>query len=143
MERADIQATVACHLTFLEEVAEPGDAAYGAALTAYMEEHLEDGSLACYIALEGARVVAKNTLCLYTVAPKWNNPSGRIGYIYGVYTDPAYRGRGLATRLMEMALEAVKAWGAGEVYLNAQPVAERLYARLGFVPVVREMKLRF
>lgn len=143
MERADIQATVACHLAFLEEVAEPGDAAYAASLTAYMEEHLEDGSLVCCIALAGERVVAKNTLCLYTVAPKWNNPSGRIGYIYGVYTEPNYRGQGIATRLMEMALEAAKAWGAGEVYLNAQPEAEHLYARLGFELVVREMKLRF
>jgi ElaA protein len=55
-------------------------------------------------------------------------PPARIGR---VCTAPQARGRGLGTRLMEVALAEL---GSREVVLDAQVQAQGMYARFGFRP---------
>lgn len=54
--------------------------------------------------------------------------------------DPAWRGRGLGTRMMRFLLEFARRHGCGEATLEVRPsntVALRLYRGLGFLPVGR------
>ncbi len=54
--------------------------------------------------------------------------------LHKVMVDPAYRGQGIATRLMEMLLEALDSRRA-DVFLTVDPLNEpaiRLYERWGF-----------
>lgn len=60
------------------------------------------------------------------------NPSGLIGHVFGVVTDPAYRGRGHARVVMESLLAWFEDRGIGRVDLNASPDGMRLYRGLGF-----------
>jgi GNAT superfamily N-acetyltransferase len=62
------------------------------------------------------------------------------GNILNVYTEPAYRRRGLARALMEIALDWCKAHQVGAVILHASPEGHRLYESLGFTPT-NEMRL--
>ena len=56
------------------------------------------------------------------------------GNILNVYTEPAWRRRGLARSLMQIALEWCSAHGVGSVILHASPDGRPLYESLGFTP---------
>jgi ribosomal protein S18 acetylase RimI-like enzyme len=64
--------------------------------------------------------------------PSPYNPGGRVGHVFGVVTDPAYRGRGHGRAVMEGLLAWFDASGARRVDLNASPDGMSLYRKLGF-----------
>ena len=60
---------------------------------------------------------------------------GRTTYIYGVATDPAFRGRGLASQLMREAMRLIAERGDDAAFLIPTPGKEWLrefYGRFGF-----------
>jgi GNAT superfamily N-acetyltransferase len=61
------------------------------------------------------------------------NPSGRIGYVFGVATDPAYRRRGFSRACMQRLLAWYQRQNVTRVDLMASAEGEPLYASLGFV----------
>jgi GNAT superfamily N-acetyltransferase len=62
-----------------------------------------------------------------------------VGLIGLVYTDPRFRGRGLATRALEIAISAIAERGAALALLwSDQP---EFYARLGFEPAGTERRI--
>ena len=62
------------------------------------------------------------------------NGSGSAG-IYGVATKPEARGLGIASILMNVAMNAAKEMGHKLAVLDSSPLAEKLYQRLGFIAV--------
>ena len=60
--------------------------------------------------------------------------SGSAG-IYGVATKPEARGLGIASILMNVAMQAAQEMGYKLAVLDSSPLAEKLYKRLGFVTV--------
>jgi GNAT superfamily N-acetyltransferase len=62
------------------------------------------------------------------------NGSGSAG-IYGVATKPEARGLGIASILMNVAMQAAKEMGHNLAVLDSSPLAEKLYQRLGFINV--------
>ena len=68
---------------------------------------------------------------------------GRTTYIYGVATDPDYRGRGLASGLMREAMRRIAEEGAdAAILIPSQESLKDFYAPFGFedrsLPVVFE-----
>ena len=62
-------------------------------------------------------------------------------FVLNVYTLPAWRGRGFATRLLEKTIAAARDVRCGRVVLHAAARAVPIYLRTGFVPVDTEMRL--
>jgi GNAT superfamily N-acetyltransferase len=60
------------------------------------------------------------------------NGSGSAG-IYAVATKPEARGMGLASILMNVAMQTAKDMGHKLCVLDSSPLAEKLYQRLGFI----------
>jgi len=60
------------------------------------------------------------------------HPEGRFGFVFGVSTDPRYRGRGHARAVTEALLGWFRSRGVTRVDLHATPEAEHLYRALGF-----------
>src|SRR5262249_29598090 len=62
--------------------------------------------------------------------------TGHKGHVWGVYVDPAYRGKGVAKSLLAALLDRVRAFpGLEQVQLAVgkhQEPARRVYASLGF-----------
>ena len=56
------------------------------------------------------------------------------GYLFNVYTEPEFRGRGLARRMTETLLLEARNRGVGIVELHASKDAEKLYRAMGFEP---------
>lgn len=61
------------------------------------------------------------------------NPGGRVGYVFNVATDPAYRRRGYSRACMTALLEWFGEQGIVVVDLRASEQGEALYESLGFV----------
>jgi len=70
------------------------------------------------------------------------DPTPRRPWIVNVYTEPAYRRRGLARRLMEAMIEWCRERGYHSINLHASPYGRPLYQSMGFEPT-NEMRLRF
>ena len=73
--------------------------------------------------------------------PGPGSPSGQIGYIMNVSTDPGYRRRGIARRIMQSMLKWLTERDIQRVTLHATEMGRPLYQELGFVDS-NEMKLK-
>jgi GNAT superfamily N-acetyltransferase len=62
---------------------------------------------------------------------------GTDAYVSDIVTLPAFRGRGLATRLVRRLLSDAAAMGCVQAVLTSSMMAQGVYARLGFVDVAR------
>lgn len=86
----------------------------------------EDGALAAHAMLHEATIHARNTQL-------------RVGMIGLVYTDPSFRGRGLATRCIESCLMELRRRGVALAILWSDK--HEFYARMGFSPAGCELLL--
>ena len=68
------------------------------------------------------------------------DPAGRRGWIQNVYTEPEFRHRGLARRVMEAIVEWCRAEGFHAVSLHASTFGRPLYESMGFEDT-NEMRL--
>lgn len=88
----------------------------------------------------GREVVAGGGVLLVEFPCQPGDPSPRRAWILNVYTEPPYRRRGLARRLMEVAIAWCREQGLGSVYLHASEEGRPLYEALDFAPT-NEMRL--
>lgn len=66
---------------------------------------------------------------------------GPEGIVLNVYTDRAWRRRGVAELVMRSVLDWARARGLGRLVLHASPEGRPLYEKLGFV-ATNEMRLK-
>lgn len=74
--------------------------------------------------------------------PDYMSLRGPAGVLYDIVVDPARRGHGVGRRLLDATLAALEARGAPQVVLSTaerNEAAQRLFARAGFRPTMREM----
>ena len=80
----------------------------------------------------GAGLAAVGTAEVQQRLPGPSNPSGLLGYIGTMATDPVFRGQGMATAVLGLLLAELRARDVDRIELHATPVAEALYRRAGF-----------
>jgi GNAT superfamily N-acetyltransferase len=73
----------------------------------------------------------------HAVVNAWTQRHGTDCGIYAVETEPAWRGKGLATALMRHVMAEAAAGGAHTATLQSTRMGRRLYESLGFVAVGR------
>ncbi len=107
----------------------------------YFEEAIPSGEYLGWVAsIAGSRdVIAGAGLQLRRALPHPDPGRGKImlgmqGVVLNVYTEPAWRRRGLAALLMGHVLDWAKANGVKSLVLHASREARLLYEKLGFVP---------
>ena len=108
----------------------------------FFREHIADGSFISYIVWDGDQAAACSGLSIQVHPPTYENPTGKHGYITNMYTRPAWRKRGIAKMLVDKLVEAAKAAGCMQLFLNASPMGRPLYVRYGFEPVEGEMSFK-
>ena len=77
----------------------------------------------CFVAMLDGKPVGTLTTCVF----------GPIAWIAMVLVDSEYRGRGVGTTLMRQALEFLEQRGVSSTRLDATPLGQPLYEKLGFV----------
>jgi GNAT superfamily N-acetyltransferase len=104
-------------------------------------EKMTSGEYLAWMATGGdGAIVAGLGLWLMDWPPHLVGPGSRRGNILNVYTVPSFRRRGVARRLMEVALDWCGASGIRAVILHASDEGRSLYKSLGFEPT-NEMRL--
>lgn len=134
--KEDIPELVRLRLAYFDEefgvLPQAQLAAISAQLPQYFAAHLGADCIAVAAALPDGHLAA---CALLTVTENPANPSfpnGRSGYVLGVFTEPEYRGRGLATHIMRQVLEEAMRLRLDTVRLSASDMGKGIYARLGF-----------
>ena len=99
---------------------------------AYVEQGIGDGSLVTWVAQQESTIVAMGCACFFALPPNDWCPGGRTAYIGNLYTDPAFRGRGIATRLLSLLLQEAKERQCERLLLNTTEAGRPLYEKFGF-----------
>ncbi len=113
-----------------------------ATLTAdYLQRAMADRTFRAWLACELNRPIAGGAVLVTPWPAHPNDLECRRATILNVYTDPAYRRRGIARQLMETMITWCKGEGFARVTLHASDDGRRLYESLGFEPS-NEMRLK-
>ena len=103
------------------------------ALKDYYARHMADGTFVSWIAMDGDRIVGTSGMSFVEKPPYFGCPSGRIGLLSSMFTDPAYRRKGIARELLSRVVEEARAYGCGTVQITASDMGVLLYTSFGFV----------
>ena len=56
-----------------------------------------------------------------------------MGLLSSMFTDPAYRRKGIARELLDKVVKEARAYGCGTVQITASDMGVKLYAAYGFI----------
>lgn len=90
----------------------------------------------------GAGLAAVGTAEVQQRLPGPASPSGLLGYVATMVTDPVYRGQGMARTILGRLLDELRARDVERIELHATAGAEPLYRRAGFVDRPGGVELR-
>lgn len=98
----------------------------------FFRKKLGDNSLIEWIVLDNHIVIATGAIVFYEFPPTYTNKSGIKGYITNMYTAPEYRGRGIATSLLDKLVEEAKVRKVEKLWLGASKLGRPVYLKYGF-----------
>ena len=107
----------------------------------YLSRAMADGSFRAWLACDGDRVVAGGGVIITPWLAHPYDLECRRATILNVYTNPEYRLRGLARKIMKTIIDWCKAEGLARVTLHASEDGRHLYESLGF-EASNEMRLK-
>jgi GNAT superfamily N-acetyltransferase len=93
---------------------------------------LNRGELVGWIAERGGRAVAGGCVWLRPQQPRPGAKRDVQPYLLSVYTEPEFRGRGLASRVAKAAIDWCRRSGFPGLVLHASSMGRRVYAKLGW-----------
>jgi ribosomal protein S18 acetylase RimI-like enzyme len=88
--------------------------------------------LIAFVARDEEKIVSVAYLLIIEMPANLLLLNGRYGDVLNVYTEPEYRGKGLATRLMNNLIEYGKKAGLGRIDLLATGDGYPIYKKVGF-----------
>lgn len=107
----------------------------------YYQKALHEGSHIAYLVFDGNRFVGAGGVSFFQVMPTYHNPTGKKAYIMNMYTDSAYRRKGIATKTLDLLVRDIKNRGITAISLEATDMGRPLYEKYGFIKMNDEMEL--
>lgn len=98
----------------------------------YYDRHMADGTFVSWLALDGEKIIGTSGMSFVEKPPYFGCPSGRIGLLSSMFTDPDYRRMGIAKELLSRVAEEARAYGCGTVQITASDMGVKLYTAYGF-----------
>lgn len=128
-----LETFIALRIRQLREEGATDDIDLRPALYDYYTRHMADGTFVSWLALDEGRVVGTSGMSIVEKPPYFGCPTGRIGLLSSMFTDPAYRRQGIARTLLSRVVEEARAKGCGTVQITASDMGVLLYTSFGFV----------
>ena len=113
------------------------------ALRDFYQRHMADGTFVSWLAFDGDRIVGTSGMSFVEKPPYFTCPTGRIGLLNSMFTDPDYRRRGIARELLHRVVEEARSYGCGTVHVTASDMGVKLYTAYGFKHNGNFMQLNF
>lgn len=103
------------------------------ALMNYYKRHMADGTFVSWLALDSDKIVGTSGMSFVEKPPYFGCPSGKIGLLSSMFTEPNYRRRGIAKELLTRVINEAREYGCGTVQITASDMGVLLYTDFGFV----------
>lgn len=103
------------------------------ALEDYFNRHMDDGTFVSWIAVEEEKIIGTSGMSFIEKPPYFGCPSGKIGLLSSMFTDPDYRRMGIAKELLHRIVEEAREYGCGTIQITASDLGVKLYTDYGFV----------
>ena len=128
----ELDAFMALRIKQLREEGATEDIDLLPALKDYYQRHMSDGTFVSWLAMDGDRIVGTSGMSFVEKPPYFSCPSGRIGLLSSMFTDPEYRRMGIARELLSRVVEEARSYGCGNVQITASDMGVLLYTDFGF-----------
>ena len=138
----DLDTFIQMRIKQLREEGAKEDIDLEPSLRDYYERHMADGTFVSWLAADGDKIIGTSGMSFVEKPPYFGCPSGRIGLLSSMFTDPQYRRRGIAKELLARVIDEARQYGCGTVQITASDMGVLLYTDFGFVKNGNFMQFR-
>lgn len=129
----DLETFISMRIVQLREEGATEDIDLVPALMDYYHRHMAEETFVSWLAIDGNKIVGTSGMSFVEKPPYFSCPSGKIGLLSSMYTDPDYRRQGIAKELLRRVVEEAREYGCGSVQITASDMGVLLYTDFGFV----------
>lgn len=133
MTPADVDTFISMRIKQLREEGATEDIDLIPALKDYYDRHMADGTFVSWLAVDGEKIVGTSGMSFVEKPPYFSCPTGRLGLLSSMFTDPSYRRMGIAKELLSRVVDEARKYGCGSVQITASDMGVLLYTDFGFV----------
>lgn len=138
LKEKDLDVFINMRITQLAEEYEvagreiPKDVELEYSLREYYRKHMAEGTFVSWLALDGDKIIGTSGMSYVEKPPYFSCPTGRLGLLSSMYTDPGYRRMGIGKELLHRVVEEARNYGCGSVWITASDMGVKLYTAFGF-----------
>lgn len=129
---SDLDTFITMRITQLREEGATEDIDLRPNLMDYYKRHLADGTFVSWLAVDGDKIIGTSGMSIVEKPPYFSCPSGKLGLLSSMYTDPGYRRKGIAKKLLSLVVGEAEKAGCGAVHITASDMGVLLYTDFGF-----------
>ena len=136
LDKSQLETFIEMRIRQLREEGAKEDFDLKPALHDYYDRHMAEGTFVSWLAVDtdsGNKIVGTSGMSFVEKPPYFGCPSGKIGLLSSMFTDPNYRRLGIARKLLSLVVEEAQAYGCGTVQITASDMGVLLYTNFGFV----------
>ena len=133
LTEAVLDTFINMRITQLREEGATEDIDLVPALKDFYHRHMADGTFVSWLALDGDKSIGTSGMSFVEKPPYFSCPSGKLGLLSSMFTNPDYRRMGIARELLHRVVEEARAYGCGAVHITASDMGVKLYTAYGFV----------
>ena len=133
MSPSDVDTFISMRIKQLREEGATEDIDLIPALKDYYGRHMADGTFVSWLAVDGEKIVGTSGMSFVEKPPYFSCPTGRLGLLSSMFTDPSYRRMGIAKELLSRVVDEARKYGCGSVQITASDMGVLLYTDFGFV----------
>lgn len=133
LKEKDLDIFIEMRIKQLREEGAKEDIDLRPALRDYYMRHMKDGTFVSWIAEDEGKIIGTSGMSFVEKPPYFGCPSGKMGLLSSMFTNPAYRRKGIAKELLHRVVEEAKNYGCGTVQITASDMGVKLYTAYGFV----------
>ena len=128
-----LETFIQMRITQLREEVAKEEIDLAPALRDYYDRHMADGTFVSWLAFDGEKIIGTSGMSFVENPPYFGCPSGKMGLLSSMFTDPEYRRRGIAKELLDRVVKEARNYGCGTVQITASDMGVKLYSAYGFI----------
>lgn len=129
----DLDTFIEMRINQLREEGAKEDIDLVPALQDYYRRHMADGTFVSWLAVDEEEIIGTSGISFVEKPPYFGCPSGRLGLLSSMYTNPNYRRMGIARELLDRVIEESRQYGCGTIQITASDMGVKLYTAYGFI----------